>query len=283
MKIEPRAMGARLSLMVAALALGILVMNTATGEERVVKIASAQIFCLDGDRSGNLVRIENAVSRAKSEGADLVAFPESCLFGWVNPDAHKRACPIPGEDSDILCGFAKRHKIFIHIGLDEKEGDKLYGAAILIDDEGKILLKHRKNNVLAELMTPPYTPGSGVSAVATKLGRIGVMICADSFRASLLGQMRELNPDYVLIPYGWAAKESQWPDHGLELKKTVQKAAKAIGRPVIGTDLVGAISKGPWAGQVYGGQSIGADGAGEVLFVSKDRDADLTLITLRTR
>jgi predicted amidohydrolase len=283
MKIETRNIGARVSLLVAALGFGIFLMNTATAEERVVKIAVAQIFCLDGDRSGNLVRIENAVKKAKAEGADLVAFPESCLFGWVNPDAHQRACPIPGEDSDILSGFARRHKIFIHIGLDEKEGENLYGAAILIDDEGKILLKHRKNNVLAELMTPPYTPGSGVCSVATKLGRIGVMICADSFRTNLLEQMRDLKPDYVLIPYGWAAKESQWPDHGLELKKTVQKAAKAIGRPVIGTDLVGAISKGPWAGQVYGGQSVGVDGTGDILFVLKDRDVDLGLVKIRIR
>jgi len=51
----------------------------------------------------------------------------------------------------------------------------------------------------------------------------------------------------------------------------------------IGTDLVGVISKGPWAGQVYGGQSVGADGTGEILFVLKDRDVDLGLITIRIR
>jgi len=265
------------------LGLAAAAMGGALGEGRKVKIASAQIFCLDGDRSGNLVRIENAVKKAKEEGAQLVAFPESCLFGWENPDAHKRASPIPGEDSDILRGLAKKHGIYIHIGIDEKDGERLYGASILIDNTGKILLKHRKNNVLAELMTPPYSEGSGVEAVDTGLGRIGVMICADSFRTGMLEQMNALKPDFVLIPYGWAAEETEWPEHGRELQKTVTKAAQTIGAPVIGTDLVGEISRGPWTGRIYGGQSVGSDEKGTVLFVSKDRDADIALITLHLR
>ena len=96
----------------------------------------------------------------------------------------------------------------------------------------------------------------------------------------LLKEMKDLKPDYVLIPYGWAAEEGKWPEHGKELMKTVQRAAKAIGAPVIGTDLVGAITHGPWTGQVYGGQSIASDAEGRVLFVSKDRDSDLSLVTL---
>lgn len=258
-------------------------MSDASGLPKRVTIASAQIFCLDGDRSGNLVRIENAVKEARAKGADLVAFPESCIFGWENPDAHKRACPIPGNDSAVLCELAKKNKIYIAIGLDEKDGDKLYGAAILIDDGGRILLKHRKNNVLPELMTPPYSMGAGVQAVNTPLGRIGVMICADSFQENLLAQMKDLKPDFVLIPYGWAAEETEWPEHGKALIKTVQKAARHIGCTVIGTDLVGEISHGPWAGRIYGGQSIAADASGDVLFVSKDRDSDLTLVTLHAR
>ncbi len=274
---------AGLLFVLASIGLGVPGLHDARALDRPVKIASAQIVCLDGDRSGNLVRIENAVIKAKEAGADLVAFPESCLFGWENPDAHQRACPIPGKDSDILCDMAKRHQIYIHIGLDEKDGDKLYGAAILIDDEGKILLKHRKNNVLAELMTPPYSEGKGVEAVDTPLGRIGVMICADSFRKNLLKEMKELKPDYVLIPYGWAAEEDKWPGHGKELMKTVQNAAKFTGCTVVGTDLVGEISHGPWTGQIYGGQSLASDGDGKVLFVSKDRDSDLSLVTVGAR
>lgn len=39
----------------------------------------------------------------------------------------------------------------------DKEDRKLYDSVILIDNKGKILLKHQKINILTNLMTPPYT------------------------------------------------------------------------------------------------------------------------------
>jgi N-carbamoylputrescine amidase len=99
-----------------------------------VKIAMAQIFYLDGDRAGNFLRIENAIIDAKKQKAEIVTFPESCILGWVNPTAHQRAFPIPGEDSKELCALAKKYKIYLCIGVDEKDGDKLFDSALLIDD-----------------------------------------------------------------------------------------------------------------------------------------------------
>ncbi len=140
-----------------------------------LKIAMAQIFCLDGDRAGNLARIENALVEARAQGAALVVFPESCIFGWENPVAHERASPIPGRDSDELCALAKKHHVFLCAGLDEKDGRNLFDSCVLIDDEGRLLLKHRKVNVLPHLMTPPYSVGDGVPQVVdTKFGKIGL-------------------------------------------------------------------------------------------------------------
>ena len=176
--------------------------NHIFAQDGLVNIAMAQIFCLDGDRAGNFVRIENAIVEAKGKGAQIVTLPESCILGWENPSAHQRARPIPGEDSDRLCELARKYKVYLSIGLDEKEGDKLYDSCLLIDDDGKIILKHRKVNVLAELMTPPYSVGDGVSAVETKYGKIGILICADSAREELLEAMKGKGPDILIIPYG---------------------------------------------------------------------------------
>ena len=93
--------------------------------------------------------------------------------------------------------------------------------------------------------------------------------------------MEELKPDLLLVPYGWAAPENKLPEHGQEMAKVVKKAASKIGAYVIGTDLVGEITKGPWAGQVYGGQSVAADGNGTVLAVAKDRDRDIKMVRLQ--
>ena len=241
----------------------------------------AQIFCLDGDRSGNFVRIENAVAEAKAKGAQIVALPESSILGWENPAAHERACPIPGDDSDRLCSLARRHRVHVCAGLDEKEGDRLYGSCILVDDRGRLLLKHRKVNVLAELMAPPYSAGEGVGTVETRFGRIGLLICADSFLAPVLAAMRAREPDLLLIPYGWAATESEWPGHGRSLDRVVRKVARTVGCPVVGTDLVGVMTHGPWAGRVYGGQSLVSDGKGRVLLACRDRDREVSVVSVR--
>ena len=112
----------------------------------------------------------------------------------------------------------------------------------------------------------------------SKLGRIGLLICADCFKAELLDRMKALKPDIVLIPYGWAAKETAWPDHGKSLVNRVKVSAKAIGCAVIGTDLVGEITHGPWNGLVYGGQSTAADRKGGILAKGKDRDRDVVIV-----
>ncbi|MCB0629348.1 MAG: carbon-nitrogen hydrolase family protein [Saprospiraceae bacterium] len=247
------------------------------------RIALAQVFLLDGDRSGNFRRIENAMIEAKAAGADIICFPEMAILGWVNPDAHERAHPIPGADSDRLGALAKQYGLFVAIGLGEKDGEHLYDAAILLDDTGKILLKHRKNNILSELMTPAYTPGQGVQVVSTKFGKIGLMICADTFLDKLTAEMAGLQPDLLLVPYGWAEHEDQWPQHGKQLEEVVINTAKHIKTTVVGTDLVGEISKGPWAGYVYGGQSLAVDASGNILAKLADRDREVKIIEVILR
>ncbi|QDV25225.1 carbon-nitrogen hydrolase family protein [Aureliella helgolandensis] len=252
------------------------------GQTHEVKIAIAQIHCIDSDRDGNFVRIENAIADAAKQGAEIVCFPETAIYGWVNPAAHELAQPIPGKDFEVLAALAKQYKVFLTLGLAEKEGDRLYDTALLIDDDGNLLLKHRKINTLEHLLTPPYTRGSDVKTVETKFGRIGMLICADTFDAAVVDRMKQEKPELLLVPYGWAANKQDWPKHGVSLKNTIASAATTIGFPLIGTNLVGCISQGPWTGMIYGGQSYATDQAGKVIAQGKDRDRDIMVFSVTT-
>jgi predicted amidohydrolase len=253
-----------------------------SADTRTLKIAMCQIFVLDGDRHGNLVRIENAVAEAKAAGAQIACLPESIILGWENPDAHKRALPIPGKDSLALCKLAQKYQIYICAGLDEKDNDKLYDSAILIDDKGEILLKHRKLEVLPELMDPPYTAAKEVNAVVdTEFGKIGILICADTHKSEILDRMAKLKPDLLLVPFGYVEEEQNWPQHGKELQRVVRNAALRTAAPVIGTNSVGQVTNGPWAGRIYGGLSVAVDKNGDVLATAKDRDRDVKLVDIR--
>jgi len=247
-----------------------------------VQVAMCQILLLDGDRCGNFVRIENAIAQAKDAGADIICFPETAILGWVNSDAHERAHPIPGKDSQRLCELAKKYQVHLCIGLAEKDGPNLHDSAVLIDDKGQILLKHRKMNILTELMTPPYTPGDQVNTAETKFGKIGLLICADTHKDEILNRMARLKPNLLLVPYGYAELEDRWPAHGKQLEKVVKKAARKTAAPVVGTNLVGEITKGPWKGQIFGGHSIAADKNGKTIAIAADRDRDVKIVAINT-
>lgn len=251
--------------------------------QKDLRVAMAQIQCINSDTSGNYKRIVYALEDAKKADAQLVCFPETMLYGWVNPEAHEMASPIPGKDVNIIRSLARKYEVYICIGLCEKEGDKLYDAAVLINSGGEILLKHRKINIITELMEPPYTPGSGVQVVDTEFGKIGLMICADSFVPGVLDDMKGLDPDILIIPYGWANSRDQWPQHGQSLKNTISHVATTLDCTVIGTDALGAITHGPWKGMVFGGQSYAVNNKGKVLAKGRDRERDVLIVDLQPR
>ena len=249
---------------------------------KTIRLAVCQILVIDGDREGNFRRIEYALDRAAAEHAQIALFPESSILGWENPEAHRMAAPIPGADSDRIAALARKHGIMIAIGLDEKDGDKLYDSAILVDKSGKLLWKHRKINVLPELMTPPYSQGKPeeIGVVETEFGRLAVLICADTFTDAFLDRLKALKPDLMLVPYGWAAQPDQWPEHSKVLEELVKRRAAQVQCPMAGVDLVGEMTHGPWAGQTYGGSSFVADASGKILLTARDRDTDLRVIEL---
>ncbi len=248
----------------------------------MVRIAVCQILAIDGDREGNFRRIEYALEQARAAHADIAAFPESVILGWQNPDAHRLATPIPGADSDRIAALARQYGLMISIGLDEKDGEHLYDSAILVDKTGKLLWKHRKLNVLAHLMDPPYAVGTpeGIGGVDTEFGRIGVLICADTFVDDYAQRIAQFKPDLVLVPYGWAAEFDKWPQHEKDLEHLVARRAKEWNCPVVGTDLVGVITHGPWTGQTYGGASVVADASGQAVAVLRDRDVEVRVVEL---
>ncbi|HUH62141.1 MAG TPA: carbon-nitrogen hydrolase family protein [Terracidiphilus sp.] len=245
-------------------------------------MAVCQILVVDGDREGNFRRIEYALEGAQAQHAEIAVFPESSILGWENPDAHRLATPIPGADSDRIAALARKYGVMIAIGLDEKDGDRLYDSAILVDKSGKLLWKHRKINVLPELMTPPYSQGrpEDIGVVDSEYGRLAVLICADTFTDAYLERLKALKPDLMLVPYGWAAPNDQWPQHSKVLEELVKKRAAQVRCPMAGVDLVGEMTHGPWAGQTYGGSSFVADADGEILLTARDRDTDLRVIDL---
>lgn len=247
-----------------------------------IKVAIGQIECCPSDLEGNLIRIEEIIVRAVGENARFAFFPETVDLGWVNPEAHQLAEPLPGRVSDRIAELAARHGIWIGIGLCEKTAKGLCDSAVLIDSHGQIRLKHRKINILSELMHPPYNPGTleEISVIDTEYGRIGMLICADTFREDIRSRLASLQPDWIYVPFGWAAPRDHWPEHGFHLIQTVQRTAYDTRAAVVGPNLVGQIEHGPWKGQTFEGLSVAADRRGLLLAQGEWNQEGLISVTL---
>ena len=246
-----------------------------------VRVAACQIEVSD-QLERNFASIEQALLQAKDLGAHIACFPETSLLGWVNPNAHQHAEPIPGTASMRLGDLAQQYGLMIAIGLAEQDNGRLYDSAILLDVDGSLLLKHRKANILTELMDPPYTAGDGSASVAsTRFGRIGLLICADTFRPDVVSAAAAVKPDLMLVPYGWAAPKSDWPNHGRSLQAWVSNTARQTSAPVVGVDATGSIAHGPWTGYLYGGQSVVSASDGRVLGVMADRQPQVQVFDLQ--
>ena len=107
-----------------------------------------QMLVEGGRIEENLNRAEGMIREAAARGCRVIVLPECLDAGWTHPSARKLAEEIPGNTSDRLCEAARENNILVVAGLTERDGGRIYNSAILIDKDGRILLKHRKINVL---------------------------------------------------------------------------------------------------------------------------------------
>jgi len=232
------------------------------------RLAMGQILVEGGKIEENLERAEEMIREASRKNCQVIVLPECLDSGWTHPSARRLAREMPGETSDRLCRAAKDNKIMIVAGLTELDGNRIYNSAILIDETGKILLKHRKINVL-KIAQDLYSIGNMLSIVETRLGNIGVNICADNFSSSLaIGHvLARMGAHFIFSPSSWAVK----PDHdnskqpyGREWKKSYRELCKLYEIAMIGVSNVGWITDGPWKGWKVIGCSLAVGPEGEI-------------------
>ena len=125
--------------------------------------------------------ILDRIDLAAEQGAELVVLPECAYpayFLELDPPAASRALERTQAVLDRIAQKARDLHVYVALGIALPEGGKLYNAAVLFDDEGKILHRACKSN-LWHFDDRCFTPGEDFQTVETKFGRLGMMVCAD--------------------------------------------------------------------------------------------------------
>lgn len=150
-------------------------------------IALAQIDSIPGDIPKNVRKHVEFIRRARDGGADLVVFPELSLTGYTIRDANWDSALRP--DDKLLDEIVRESReCSVILGGVEESGEFGIRNSALFFEKGRGEPVHRKIYLPTYGMFEEsryFSPGSGVRAFDSLLGRIGVLICEDLWHLPL--------------------------------------------------------------------------------------------------
>lgn len=230
------------------------------------RIGMAQILVEGGKPDANLDRAVAAIGRAAALGCQAVVLPECLNLGWTDPSAREQAQPIPGPHFDRLAEAARVNRVHVAAGLVERNGPRLFNAAVLIGPFGELLLHHRKINEL-DIALDLYSVGDRLGVAETEFATIGLAICADNFSDSLaIGHvLARMGAQIILSPCAWAVDadhDNPRDPYGQLWLDAYSELARLYDVTVIGVSNVGWLTGGPWKGRKCIGCSLAVGPAG---------------------
>jgi len=171
-----------------------------------IKAAAVQMEHFAGDKARNLQTISSFVERARSEGVQLIIFPECCVTGYwflrnlSRAELEALAEPVPdGPTARTLSALARQSGLTIGAGLVER-GDEgaLYNAYVVAEPDGAIH-SHRK---LHTFVSEHMNSGSGITVFDSVHGcRLGVLTCYDNNLIENVRLTALQGADIILAPH----------------------------------------------------------------------------------
>ena len=167
----------------------------------VAIVQQAPVFL---DRAATLAKAVAAIDEAAQAGACLIVFPEAFVPGypvWIwrlrpggdmalSERLHSllrtNAVNLAGDDLAPLREAARRRQVSVVCGVHEVDSDfsrtTLYNTVIVIGPDGALLNRHRKVKTTSpERMVWGFGDATGLKAVDTPCGRVGALICWESY------------------------------------------------------------------------------------------------------
>ncbi|OPY64620.1 MAG: (R)-stereoselective amidase [Syntrophorhabdaceae bacterium PtaU1.Bin034] len=160
------------------------------------------------NRASLLTRTEEAAER----GARIIVAPELAVSGYSFEGMDEIAPyteELTGETVTALSRIARRFGVCVCAGLaehDRKTGI-FYNSAVVLGPDGRLVARHRKH-VAERRWSCPGQP-SPASLFETPWGKVGVLICADSYYGLLPRSMALQGADLLLVC-------ANWPPTGLD-------------------------------------------------------------------
>jgi predicted amidohydrolase len=203
-----------------------------------VKVALAQLDPVVGDKARNLKKLTGAVTSAK---ADLFLAGELFLTGYMARDAFPQlAEPIDGPSVRAVQALAAEHSIHIIFGMPEREEStkRLFNSSVLVAPDGKVVTyrKAYPANFGPFEEGLYFGRGDGLTLAETALGRIGLLICYDTFFPEIAKAYALAGADFLAIISASPATSKPFFDRILPAR-AIENALPVLYANLVGTEL----------------------------------------------
>lgn len=257
---------------------------TMGNENKEVVLGLIQMSC-ESDPGKNLDRTLSRIEAAARQGAQIICLQELFATRYFcqsdDPKNFSLAESLPNQTLERLSRMAKAEKVVVIASLFEKEKDKFFNTACVLDADGSYLGKYRKVHIpddLKNFYSEKYyfSPGDlGFKPFSTRYAKIGVQVCWDQWFPEGARALALQGAEILFYPtaIGWPREGD--PEIGrreYEAWVTVQQ-----GHAISNTVFVAAVNRTGLEDHLnFWGGSFVADPFGRILgSASHDREENL--------
>jgi predicted amidohydrolase len=164
-----------------------------------MRIALAQTAFTPTETSESFREIEKWAAEASIAGANLIAFPELFVCGYLNAVAAQKLSLTASELTGHLSRIARRHGIAICVGYAERGGTALYNSAMLVGSDGDQLLNYRKMHLWGDREKSLFSRGEPSAVVQIQPDcSVGILICYDLDFPAAMQDLQRRGADMVV-------------------------------------------------------------------------------------
>lgn len=139
------------------------------------------------------------VAEAAKQGANLVVLGETVtVVGGGTPA--EVAEPVPGPSTEYFGSLARKHDLYVVVGLYERAGHLIYNVAALIGPDGKLVGTFRKVTLPTSEVESGVAPGKDYPVFDTKFGKVGMMVCYDGFFPEVARELTNRGAEVIAWP-----------------------------------------------------------------------------------
>jgi 5-aminopentanamidase len=167
---------------------------------RPLRLALLQAASPASDVAAGLGMLDQALRAAGALGARMLVAPEVFLPGYNQPDIAEKAVDRDGRWVEALAASCKTANCGVCVGYAERDGTRIFNAAIALNAKGQRLADYRKIQLYGAREKAIYTPGHQYATFDLEGHKAAILICCDVEFAPHVAHLAALGVTLILVP-----------------------------------------------------------------------------------